>query len=201
MRQKFIVVLFSTLLFGCSLKTVGEATEQLAITRVNAPFAPGSITVAVQGDPDLNSLKGIANSCTILIIQSQEVDTLRTVLSDQIALKSLFNGNGTQNDILKVDYYAAMPGQNTTLHIDRSENARFFAIIAGYYPFPKRQHMVLAKIPVETTRFGLLIHHWKAELMPIKLKLRLGGSSIISIDGENQEPFEATIDSELDKGS
>ncbi|MCX9063284.1 type VI secretion lipoprotein TssJ [Citrobacter portucalensis] len=161
-------------------------------TRVNAPFASGAIILEVQTDPDLNALQGIANSCTLLVIQAQKASTLNKLLSSPPALKSLFSAAGAQDEILKVDRYAAMPGQNTTLHIDRSENTRYFAIVAGYYPFPQKQHMALVTVPMATENKGWLFSREPAQLIPVTLKIHLGNSSINEFSGASQVPISLT---------
>lgn len=177
------------LLAGCAASPSAITTPAQAIAQVKAPFAEGAITLNVRTDPDLNALQGIANSCTLLVVQAEQSSTLNKLLSTPVALKSLFSAAGAQDDILKVDRYAAMPGQSTTLHIDRSEKTRYIAIVAGYYPFPQKQHMVLVAIPVTTTSQGWWNPTWLAALSPLSLTLHLGSNSISDFSGAAQEPL------------
>ena len=179
----FMFVLAVTLLYGCGAAPDTATSETQAIDQVETPFAQGEITLEVQTDPDLNALHGIANSCTLLVIQAQKISTLRKLLSSPSALKSVFSAAGAQDEILKVDRYPAMPGQRTTLHIDRSENSRYIAIVAGYYPFPQKQHMVLVAVPVDTQSHGWWQPVWHARLAPLSLKLLLGSDSISKLEG------------------
>lgn len=176
-RTLFVSMILS--LCGCSgdaNKIVPE--EQLAIDQVAAPFAQGAITVNITAEPNLNAWNEIANSCTVLIIQAEKASVLNRVLSNPAQLKTLFNGAGSENDILKVDRYAAMPGQQTTLHIDRNQNTRSVAIVAGYYPFPTKQHMAMASIPVDVSSTGWWTKTWSAQLSPLILDVTLGSQSI-----------------------
>lgn len=183
-----IVLLSSTVLMGCAADPSAISTAEQAASQVSAPYAEGAITLNVVTDPDLNALQGIANSSTLLVIQAQKTETLNKLLSSPAALKNLFSAAGAQDEILKVDRYAAMPGQSTTLHIDRSENTRYVAVVAGYYPFPQKQHMVLFAVPVTTLNKGWWRPTWSAELSPVKVNLRLGSDSIIEFSGIAQEP-------------
>lgn len=130
-----LLFIASTLLCGCAGEKASNkvSAEQQAIDQVATPFAQGAIALNITADPGLNSWNEIANSCTLLVIQAQNASSLNKVLSNPAQLKSLFNGAGAENDILKVDRYATMPGQQITLHIDRSENTRKVAIVAGYW--------------------------------------------------------------------
>lgn len=188
----FILVLAAALLSGCATDPAKVMNEKQAIDQVTAPFAQGAITLDVQTDPDLNALNGIANSCTLLVIQAQQSSTLNKLLSSPFALKSLFSAAGAQDEILKVDRYPAMPGQSTTLHIDRSENTRYIAIVAGYYPFPQEQHMLLVKVPVTSSSTGWWNKTWQAQLSPLSLKLRLGSTSITQFSGATAQPLALT---------
>lgn len=185
----FAILLMATLINGCTTNTEMASTEQQAIKNIEMPFSEGAISLDIRTDPDLNAWHNVANSCTVLIIQAQNKSTLSKLLSDPFALKGLFSGAGAQDDILKVDRYAAMPGQRTTLHIDRSENTRFVAIVAGYYPFPQKQHMVLIAIPVSSKSQGWWHPVWQAQLTPLSLLVRLGREAITEIQGAPQLPL------------
>ncbi|KJX01431.1 type VI secretion protein [Enterobacter roggenkampii] len=188
----FMLVLATSLLGGCATDPLKAMNEKQAIDQVTAPFAQGAITLDVQTDPDLNALNGIANSCTLLVIQAQKSSTLNKLLSSPFALKALFSAAGAQDEILKVDRYPAMPGQSTTLHIDRSENTRYIAIVAGYYPFPQEQHMMLLNVPVTSSSTGWWHKTWRAQLAPLSLKLRLGSTSITQFSGATVQPLTLT---------
>lgn len=191
----FFFLLASALVSGCSTVSSRTTSENQAIEQVSASFGHGAITLEVLTDPDLNALNGIANSCTLLVVQANNAGTLRKLLSNPFALKSLFSGAGAQDDILKVDRYSAMPGQSATLHIDRSENSRYLAVVAGYYPFPQQQHMSLVAIPVSVENNGWLFPDWRAQLAPLSLRLRLGSSSITQFEGAKPERITLTSES------
>lgn len=183
------LLLFITLLTGCSADQANNkiSAKEQAVEQVTAPFEPGAIALNLTAEPGLNSWNEIANSCTVLVIQAQKTSSLNKILSNPAQLKSLFNGAGAEDDILKVDRYVAMPGQNTTLHIDRSENTRKVAIVAGYYPFPKKQHMALVSIPVTLTSTGWWTTKWSAHLSPLTLNVTLGSESITQLT-KNSSP-------------
>lgn len=188
-RTTLILLLANMVLAGCSGTTASPAlTEQQAVDQVAAPFAQGAITLNITAEPGLNAWNEIANSCTVLVIQAQKKHTLNQILSNPAQLKSLFNGAGAQDDILKVDRYAAMPGQQITLHIDRSENTRKVAIVAGYSPFPKEQHMAMVSIPVTLTGTGWWTKKWSAEMSPLTLDITLGSQSITRLIKSSSSP-------------
>lgn len=134
--------------------------------------------------PDLNLVNGMANSCTIVVLQAAKAGTLDEVLSNPVKVKTLFAGSGAAaangDTVLQVDRYTMMPGQSTTLHIDRAMNTRYVALVAGYYPFPGKQAQVRKEIPVRNYRTGWWNPVWHSELSPLFLAITLGGEGIVS---------------------
>lgn len=180
MRAISIPLLFLLLLLqsGCSSQLVLYRSEKEAIDNVATPFAEGAINLEVLSVPFLNPLNGMANSCTLLVLQAAKAETLSQLLTNPIQVRKMFNEATSDQGILKVDRYSAMPGQRTTLHIDRNQTVRFVAIVAGYYPFPKQQQMLLIRIPSKTQRAGFLHYYWHAKLMPLIMQVQLGSNSI-----------------------
>lgn len=167
------------MLGGCSSdQSLLADTKQQVVEHVAAPYAQSAITLNITAEPGLNSWNDIASSCTVLVIQAQKASSLNRIMSNPAQLKSLYHGTGAEDNILKVDRYTMMPGKRTTLHIDRSEHTRNVAIVAGYYPFPKKQHMALITIPVTLDSSGWWSKSWSAKLSPIIIDLTLGSHSI-----------------------
>lgn len=160
---------------------------------VSAPFSAGAITITLNARPDLNLVNGMANSCTILVLQAAKAGTLDQILSNPVKLKTLFAGAGAGADeangdaVLQVDRYTMMPGQTTTLHIDRAMHTRNMVLVAGYYPFPGKQHQVREDIPVTEYKTGWLNPVLHRELSPLFLVITLGSEGIISAQNNVQK--------------
>lgn len=177
-RTTTMIIYITLMLCGCSADGTVYKSKEDSIENVQTHFSQSAIILDLQTDPDLNSVRGLANSCTILLIQSDDMQTLQKLQSNLFLLKEIFNGGGVIDNILKVDRYIAMPSQQTTLHIDRSENTRYIALVAGYYPFPQKQHIILFTIPAISKNNGWLRTDWSAQLSPITLHVRLGNIGI-----------------------
>ncbi|MBU9824250.1 type VI secretion lipoprotein TssJ [Rahnella sp. L151-1A] len=174
------LVLGVMLLAGCT--SDDGQSQQKAISEVAAPFASGAITLQLRAEPGLNSLNDMANSCTVLLLQAKDKPTLDKMLDNPATLKSLFAGAGSEGDVLQVDRYVMMPGQTNTLHIDRARDTRNVALVAGYYPFPVKKHMVSTEVPVDVESTGWWEPVWHAHLAPVMLSVTLGSESIVSSD-------------------
>ncbi|EEW0635149.1 hypothetical protein EEQ68_24495 [Escherichia coli] len=113
-----------------------------------------------------------------MFLQASDKKSLQDLMNNQLLIKQFFSGVGKADGILKVDKYIAMPGQNITLHIDRSEGAKYVGVIAGYYPFPGKQHMMLLDIPVDVVEDGWWNKSLHTSLSPLFKKIFLGKESI-----------------------
>ncbi|HCT9357206.1 TPA: type VI secretion lipoprotein TssJ, partial [Escherichia coli] len=115
---------------ACSDK-YSEQDKIQAINNVDTPFGAGMLIFQISPDTQLNSLNEISNSCALLFLQSSGKKTLQDLMNNPALIKQFFSGSGKADGILKVDKYIAMPGQEITLHIDRSEGAKYVGVIAG----------------------------------------------------------------------
>lgn len=165
-------------LVGCSSGINSEEQMKMAINNMTMPFASGAISLHIIPSAKMNAWNDIANSSVMLILQANEKGVLQNVMNDPVIIKQIFDDAGSFDGILKIDRYVAMPGQNTTLHIDRSEKARHVSIISGYYPFPAKQHMLLVDIPITITKQGWLHKKWNAVLSSLEMKILLGQETI-----------------------
>jgi len=188
-------LLCALLLAGCGSNS--DEARQQSIRAVPAPFANSAITLNLRAEPCLNSVNELPSSCTVLLIQAKDKPSLDKALNNPILVKGLFAGAGSEGDILQLDRYVMMPGQTNILHIDRAQNTRNVALVAGYYPFPAKQHMFTAEIPVETQSCGWWSTVWHSTLAPITLSMVLGSESIINASEskttESSSPKTASI--------
>lgn len=183
-RLFFLAACICISLVGCTSGKTSEEERAEAISEVALPFSSGAISLHIMPGDKLNSWNDIPNSCSLLIVQSEKKITLQSIMDNPAMIKQMFNGAGSYDGILKIDRYVAMPGQSSTLHIDRSENTRYLGIIAGYYPFPTKQHMLLLDIPVEVKKQGWWRGKWTAALAPLDAKIILGQEAIRQVQEE-----------------
>ncbi|HEE9632354.1 TPA: type VI secretion lipoprotein TssJ [Escherichia coli] len=172
-----ITIVLPFFITACS-DNYSEQDKMQAINNVDTPFGAGMITFQISPDTQLNSLNEISNSCALLFLQSSEKKTLQDLMNNPVLIKQFFSGSGKADGILKVDKYIAMPGQDITLHIDRNEGAKYVGVIAGYYPFPGKQHMLLLDIPVEVVEEGWWNKSLHALLSPLSANILMGKETI-----------------------
>ena len=179
-KKRAGLMLAIMLLSGCV--SDNDQGREKAIDATPAPFANGAITLQLRAEPGLNTVNDMPNSCTVLLLQAKDKPALEKLLGNPATLKSLFAGAGSEGEVLQVDRYVMMPGQTNIVHVDRARDTRNVALVAGYYPFPVKKHMVSTAVPVEATSTGWWEPVWQAHLTPLTLSVTLGSESIVSAD-------------------
>ncbi|QNQ55459.1 type VI secretion lipoprotein TssJ [Serratia liquefaciens] len=175
---------------GCAMPE--KFSQEEALQAVTASYAGGAIVVQLRAEPTLNTVNGLANSCTVLLLQAKDKASLNKILSNPAALKGLFSGVGAEGTLLQVDRYTMMPGQDSTLHINRAQNTRSVALVAGYYPYPMKQHRVLVDIPVKSAKSGWWKPEWWAGLGPLNIAVTMGSDRIFRLE-EVQKEGKSTV--------
>lgn len=175
-----LLALVLPLLAGCSL----DARQRQQLSEKMTPgYAEGAISIRLIAEPQLNAWKEMPNSVTVFVVQGENNGQLEALLANKTELRALFNGASLSNSPLKNDRYTLMPGQQHTLHIDRVEKVRQFAVIAGYYPFPGEGQMARFSIPVAFNKAQWWRNEWQAELEPLQIAITLGKNGFVNITG------------------
>lgn len=191
-RLMFLLVPVSVI-SACGTLSSGNAQRQQAIEQTSAPYADNAIKVDLKALPMLNAFHQQPNSCTVLIVQSQHREELERLVNNAVLIHHLFTGDGAINGVLKLDRYVMMPGQHVSLHIDRAEQARYVALIAGYYPEPDASRARIFPVPVKVTHTGIFSQRWQARLIPLDIFATLGRDAIIRSGGHVRYPGEDVI--------
>ncbi|EKN2781931.1 type VI secretion lipoprotein TssJ [Salmonella enterica] len=178
MRRIAILSLVS-IVSGCeSIPSVNEQRRQ-AVEYAPAPFVGDAIRIDMTATPQLNTFNHLPNSCTVLVVQAQRREQLEGILGNAVLLRNLFAQAGGIEGVLKLDSYVMMPGQRVSLHIDRAEQTRYVALIAGYYPAPNESQTRIFAIPAKLTSQGIFSKQWQASLIPLNIAVTLGRESIV----------------------
>lgn len=192
LRLLVILVLMGNVT-GCNSPYSTEQQRQTAIEQASAIFASDAINIDMIADPQLNAFNRVPNSCTVLIIQAERRDQLEGLLNNPALLRNLFARAGGSENILKLDSYVMMPGQRVTLHLDRVEQARYVALIAGYYPQPNERHVRIFSIPLELSSQGWWNKRWQAHFIPINIEITLGETTIVRSNKSIRRPSDDVV--------
>ncbi|WP_434524863.1 type VI secretion lipoprotein TssJ [Photorhabdus asymbiotica] len=177
-KCNFLVLLIIFLISGCSDSIFNNEKRLQAIEQARPIYASNAIRLKMTADPQLNVFNNMPNSCTILIAQAEKREQLDKLLANPTLLRNLFAGTGATENILQLDNYVMMPGQSVSLHIDRAEQARYIALISGYYPAPDSAHVRVLSLPLRLEQRGWWNKSWNAEFVPMNIDLMLGRYAI-----------------------
>lgn len=175
--KRALLLLIPLLLNACSLN---EEKRQLLLQTSPPWYAEAGIALTIKTEPMLNAWKGMPNALSLVILQSRDRQSLESLITSEKEVRTLFSGAALPADILSIDRITAMPGQQTTLHLNRVENTRYLAVVAGYYPVPGIEQAVLVSIPMAVTRGWL---GWKVEVGKLQLSLSFGERALVQIQG------------------
>ncbi|NHB95742.1 type VI secretion lipoprotein TssJ [Photorhabdus stackebrandtii] len=181
-KRSFLILTVIFLISGCSDSISNNEKRLQAIAQAKPVYASNAIRLKMTADAQLNVFNNIPNSCTILIAQAEKREQLDKLLANPVLLRNLFAGTGATEQILQLDNYVMMPGQSVSLHIDRAEQARYIALIAGYYPAPNNIHIRVLSLPLHLEQHGWWNKSWNAEFVPMNIELTLGRYAITRSD-------------------
>ncbi|MCW7762724.1 type VI secretion lipoprotein TssJ [Photorhabdus luminescens] len=181
-KRRFLILAVILLINGCSHSISNDEKRLQAIEQAKPVYASNAIRLKITAVPQLNVFNNMSNSCTILIVQAEKREQLDKLLANSALLRNLFAGTGATEQILQLDNYVMMPGQSVSLHIDRAEQARYIALIAGYYPAPDSTHTRVLSLPLRLEQHGWWNSSWNAEFIPMSINLTLGRYAITRSD-------------------
>lgn len=174
-----MLLVLALVITGCSSPSINEE-RQRAIETARAIYASNAIRLRIAAEPQVNAFNNMANSCTVIIVQAQNREWLDKLMANPVLLRNLFSGAGAAEGLLQLDSYVMMPGQTVSLHIDRAQQARYVAVIAGYYPAPDNTDTRIYPLPLSLSQEGWLHTHWRAKYIPMCVTLTLGRQTIVN---------------------
>lgn len=180
MRERYslfavLVILAAT---SCSVKEIPPpkwAYEQEAI-RLN-----------LEADFMLNQDQGKAHTLYMCIYQLSDPNVFNQLTDDQAGLSQLLGCQLFDATVAASKRVIIHPGEKLTMKIDRAENARYVALVTGYYGLDKRRITRLVEIPVVIERKGFFRRSAVKRPGVLELHLMLGPEQILAIDGKEAD--------------
>lgn len=131
-----ILFLLSTLLLGgCGGAPANPVPPPEPVERpqdVVWAWAPNGITVHLLASDELNMKDGQPHAISLCIYQMQTLDALTARAATREGLVELLQCRADPAESVKATHRYVQPGEEAHFSIDRAENARFIAVVAGY---------------------------------------------------------------------
>lgn len=154
-------------------------------------YETDAIRVRVIAPAQLNLYQNRPHSVVLRVIQLSDRKPYQDRAQTTFGLQEMLSLNDFSPDVLSVTQRVILPGSDQVLSIDRQQNARFVALVAGYYQLDGRGATRLVPIvgmddtPATSRLLSSLTFGMAGEVEPIpprparlKMLLRLGGEQI-----------------------
>lgn len=184
LHQPIFAVLVSllVLLQGCSSmnSAMGGNTQKEAKAEVSWPFQRNGIQLELIAANDINAFFNQPHTVVLGVLQMEDSKPFLQLLNDPKKLTAMLADGDPGKDFLHLDRYIVSPGKRDILDIDRVQDARYVAIVAGYYNFDPSGAARLFRIPLNIKSEGMVSTTYTATPANLALRLHLGRQRIVN---------------------
>jgi len=175
------LVMTALALTGCGMMGPSKEDKQdKAKADVSWPYAAKGIMIELATDVDLNFYANRAHTLVLGVLQFEDPKAFPKLLTQPSEIiKSLTKGSLPAGS-LQLDRYVISPDSRLLLEIDRVQDAKFVALVAGYYQFDAARSARYFRIPLNIQSSGLISKDFKAEPAVLALRLSLGSQRIVN---------------------
>ena len=154
--------------------------------QVKFASAPGALNLEIAASESLNAIDGEPHALTLVIYQLSDRVAFDSLGVDEKGMGQLLDAKRFDESVKHVRRFFIQPGSSHKLSLERGEDARHVAIVAGYHlapPYPAATIRVFSygigqyAIPGETA-----LHREKFMFrpLPLNLKIELGGDAMFA---------------------
>jgi type VI secretion system VasD/TssJ family lipoprotein len=144
----------------------------------NWTFQKDAISIHLKADPKLNFDDGVPHTLLVCIYQLKDPNTFNQLAEDTDGIYTLLECGLFDAGVATAKRTIVNPGQDVTIVLDRAEDAKYVAVVAGYYVLQKNRMIRLYDIPVGIQSQGF-IKRTKSQVPGVlNVELQLGPSQI-----------------------
>jgi len=157
------------LVFACSKKDV-EVEKW--------PFESRGIKISYVCDKNLNTYDGQAHTLFLCVYQLNDPNAFNNLKMDRTGILKLLECQRFDPSVSSSDSMILHPEDEETIVYDRAEDAKFLALVAGYYHLWPNSVTRLLLVPVKIEESGMIFKKRKAVPGPLQVKLYFGPEEI-----------------------
>jgi type VI secretion system VasD/TssJ family lipoprotein len=172
MKKVFIGGLLSTVLI-CACATMDNQNKPVSVWT----YEKDAITLKFKTDKKLNLWKRKPHTLPVCIYQLKDTTAFNKLTCDQTGLKELLECEVFDLSMAASKRIIVKPGDNVGIKLDRVEDARYVAVVAGYYTVAKEGIVRLYEIPAEPEKKPFW-HGKTRRPLPVLINLVLGPSQL-----------------------
>lgn len=147
-------------------------------------YEKDAIKIQIVADPMLNQDNGKAHTLYTCIYQLKDPNGFNQLSGDQSGLYKLLECKLFDSGVASSKRLIVNPGQKSTLVLDRAEDAKYLAVVTGYYGIVKERITRLVKFPIIIEKKGFFSRTKKKKPGQLDLTLVLGPEQINEIKGQ-----------------
>jgi len=159
---------------------MGGNTQKEAKAEVSWPFQRNGIQLELIAANDINAFFNQPHTVVLGVLQMEDSKPFLQLLNDPKKLTAMLADGDPGKDFLHLDRYIVSPGKRDILDIDRVQDARYVAIVAGYYNFDPSGAARLFRIPLNIKSEGMVSTTYTATPANLALRLYLGRQRIVN---------------------
>ncbi len=139
-----------------------------------------AISVTLRSDPKLNFNEGMPHTLQVCVYQLRDPNAYNQLANDEDGLYQLLECSLFDMSVVSSKRLTLHPGQDLEISLDRAADAKYVAVVAGYYLIRKERMTRLFEIPTLEKRRGFLWLNKYAALGHLDIELMLGPRQIHS---------------------
>ncbi len=172
---KLLLAVFATLfLVSCSTKVLPPPQWT---------YQKDAVKLHVIADSMLNLDEGKAHTLYVCIYQLKDPNGFNQLAGYQSGLYKLLNCKLFDQGVVASKHLIVRPGEDQTLIMDRAEDGKYLAVVAGYYGVIRNRITRLIKIPVVIEEKGVFSKERTQRPGLLDIKLILGPQQIDKVEG------------------
>ncbi|HUT55354.1 MAG TPA: type VI secretion system lipoprotein TssJ [bacterium] len=135
------------------------------------PFESKGIRLSYKADPNLNMYNEQSHTLAVCVYQLIDPNAFNALKIDQAGVVKLLECKRFDESVASSEKLIIHPGDEETVAFDRAEDARFFALVGGYYNLWPGHVSKLMLIPVRIETTGFIVK--KRAFVPAELNVTL----------------------------
>ncbi len=164
------------LLCSCASKSVPVASEQIPVSQWS--YEEEAIHLDLKADSQLNLYDGNPHTLHICVYQLRDPNAFEPLTGDEDGLYELLECGSFDPSVRSSKILIMRPGQHANISLDRAEETKCVAIVAGYYSLEKDGIIRLFDIPEVVEKAGTFGRTKTARPGKLNIELALGPQQI-----------------------
>ncbi|MEN6620261.1 MAG: type VI secretion lipoprotein TssJ [Smithella sp.] len=168
-----------------SEKKPGNAAASEPVAKTNPEmepvsfFDPKGIQINYTADKMLNSYEDRSRTLMVVVYQLNNINAFNNLVKDESGISQLLENERFDTSVVGMDKLFIEPGRKDTIYLNRVENARWVAIVAGYCDSIPRQAHRIFEIPVIVEKKGVYgFRKTEARVVPLQVDLYFGTQAL-----------------------